>query len=95
MGGLVTSMYKRDKLTTADVSAILSTAREHELVDGDHLFLLLLAKTGRRIGEILGDAKAGRPGIRPKDIDWNEKFVWLHVEKRRQNDTDRMCFLND
>jgi integrase len=95
MGGLVTSMYKRDKLTTADVSAILSTAREHELVDGDHLFLLLLAKTGRRIGEILGDAKAGRPCIRPKDIDWNEKFVWLHVEKRRQNDTDRMCFLND
>ncbi|MCK9568451.1 site-specific integrase [Candidatus Pacearchaeota archaeon] len=86
--------YTRDKLTTADVAAILGTAKSAELEPGDHLFLHLLAKTGRRIGEILGDARASRHGMRPKDIEWDQKFAWLSVEKRR-DDSEYICFLTD
>jgi integrase len=87
--------YKRDHLSTEDITKILGTAKEHEVMRGDYLFLLLLAKTGRRIGEILGDAKARRLGMRPRDIEWEQKFAWVHVEKRREDNVDRMCFLND
>ena len=72
-----------DQLTQNDVRQILAAATSS---DEDHLFLLLLAKTGRRIGELLN--------ITARDIDFHDKCIWTDIEKRRTKQRRKM-FVDD
>jgi len=58
-------------LTKDMVDKILDAAERSD--DEDYLFLLLLARTGRRLGEVLG--------ITPRDIDYAEHILWTDIEK--------------
>ena len=80
--------YSRDKLTAHQVEAIIRACEEAEPYSlHDHLFLRLLAATGRRLGEILA--------IKPNDIDFQQKCAWVHVEKRGDMDYKNLVFLDD
>jgi integrase len=61
---------KHDQLTKQDVALLLANSKGE-----DHLFLMLLAKTGRRLMEILK--------LTPRDIDYENKCIWTLIEKRR------------
>ena len=55
-----------------------------------HLFLRVLARTGRRMGEI--------KRITPRDVDVRDKCLWTHIEKRSKKAPDnerRKIFLDD
>jgi integrase len=56
---------RKDLLTKEMVDKILNAAEGTD--DEDYLFLLLLARTGRRLGEVLG--------ITPQDIDFAEHIL--------------------
>ena len=58
-------------LTKDMVDKILNAAESNN--DEDWLFLLLLARSGRRLGEILA--------ITPRDINFDEKILWTDIEK--------------
>jgi len=51
------------------------------------LFLLLLARTGRRLGKILA--------ITPRDINYEEKILWTSLEKTRRPGARGMCFIDN
>ncbi len=72
-------------LTKDMVDKILDAAERTD--DEDYLFLLLLARTGRRLGEILG--------IAPRDINFEEKILWTNIEKTRIAGSRGMCFIDD
>ncbi len=79
--------YYRDYLTKDDVSKILEASVPYETA---HLFLRLLARTGRRMGEI--------KRITPRDVDIREKCLWTHIEKRGKKAADkerRKIFIDD
>jgi integrase len=54
--------------------------------DEDHLFLLLLARTGRRIGELLA--------LTVRDIDFDGRFITTSIEKRKKAQRKKM-FVDD
>jgi integrase len=70
--------YYRDILTVEDITMILEAAVPYEL---EHLFLRLLARTGRRMGEIRE--------VTPRDLDIKNKCLWTHIEKRRDKKSER------
>ena len=72
-------------LTKDMVDKILDAAERTD--DEDYLFLLLLARTGRRLGEILG--------IAPHDINFEERLLWTNIEKTRIPGLRGMCFIDD
>jgi integrase len=72
-------------LTKEMADKILDAARKAN--DEDHLFLLLLARTGRRLGEILG--------ITPRDINFGDKILWTNIEKTRRAGSRGMAFLDE
>ena len=72
-----------NELTRADINKMLCIAEPYI---EDHLFMLLLAHTGRRISELLA--------LRCRDIDYKERCIWTHIEKRR-NKQRRKMFIND
>lgn len=55
--------------------------------DEDYLFLMLLARTGRRLGEILA--------ITPRDINYEEMILWTNIEKTRRPGSRGMCFIDN
>jgi integrase/recombinase XerD len=77
------SRRDHDELSKLDVEQILYSAAASQ---EDHLFLLLLARTGRRIGELLE--------LRVKDIDPEEKCIWTKIEKRRDQQRRKMFIDN-
>lgn len=70
-------------MSKTDVEQILDSSKPNQ---EDHLFLLLLARTGRRIGEIIE--------LTTKDIDEKEKCIWTKIEKRRDQQRRKM-FVDD
>lgn len=80
------SNYYRDYLTKEDIARILEASVPYE---ESHLFLRLLARTGRRIGEI--------KMITPRDVDIKNKCLWTHIEKKRKAPAEerRKIFLDD
>lgn len=78
--------YYRDYLTKEDVARILEASVPYEEA---HLFLRLLARTGRRIGEV--------KRITPRDVDSKNKCLWTHIEKKRKAPAGerRKIFLDD
>lgn len=72
-----------DELTKTDVNQILNEAAAN---NEDHLFLMLLTHTGRRISELLT--------LTVRDVDFNERCLWTNIEKRRKAQRRKM-FLND
>ena len=73
-----------DELSQGDVRALLRASLPYP---EDHLFLLLLARTGRRIGEILG--------MTVRDIDSTEACIWTRIEKRRDRQRRKMFVDSD
>lgn len=73
-----------DNLSSTDVEKILAVATA---TAEDHLFLLLLARTGRRIGEILE--------MTASDIDFEGRCIWTNIEKRRDHQRRKMFVDND
>jgi len=76
---------RKDMLTKDMVDKILDAAEKTD--DEDYLFLLLLARTGRRLGEVLG--------ITPRDIDYADHILWTDIEKTRSPGSRGMCFIDD
>lgn len=72
-----------DELTKADLIRILEASAS---ADEDHLFLMLLTHTGRRISELLA--------LTVRYVDFNERCVWTNIEKRRKAQRRKM-FLSD
>lgn len=70
---------KHNELNKADIEQILDRSKASL---EDHIFLLLLARTGRRIGEIIE--------LTVKDIDYQEKCIWTKIEKRRDQQRRKM-----
>ena len=73
-----------DELTKSDVRKLLEASAAAS--DEDHLFLLLLARTGRRIGELLE--------LTVRDIDYDGRFITTSIEKRRKAQRRKM-FVDD
>ena len=71
-------------LTKDMVDKILNAAESNN--SEDWLFLLLLARSGRRLGEILA--------ITPRDINFDEKILWTNIEKTRRSGSRGMCFID-
>jgi integrase len=76
---------RKDLLKKEMVDRILDAAEKAS--EEDYLFLLLLARTGRRLGEVLG--------ITPRDIDFAEHILWTDIEKTRLPGSRGMCFIDD
>lgn len=79
--------YYRDYLTKEDIARILGASVPYEEA---HLFIRLLARTGRRMGEI--------KRITPRDVDIKNKCLWTTIEKKSkkgQNSERREIFLDD
>jgi len=79
--------YYRDYLTKEDIARILEASVPYEEA---HLFLRLLARTGRRMGEV--------KKITPRDVDIRNKCLWTPIEKKvkkGQNSERRKIFLDD
>jgi integrase len=72
---------------------IFTSTQEERYVDQrdsnteDWLFLMLLARTGRRLGEILE--------ITPRDINFDEKILWTKIEKTRRSGSRGMCVVDN
>jgi integrase len=75
--------YLRDELTRDDVNRILEAAMPYKEC---YLFLRLLAKTGRRLGEIRV--------ITAGDVDPGAKCLWTGIEKKRRKER-RKVFLDE
>ena len=73
----------RDELTRGDISLILDAAMAD---DEDYIFLRLLAKTGRRLGEIRY--------ITVGDINLKDRYIWTRIEKTRREER-RKIFIDD
>jgi integrase/recombinase XerD len=78
------SRRAHDELTKSDVKKLLEASAA--VGDEDHLFLLLLARTGRRIGELLA--------LTVRDIDYDGRFITTSIEKRRKAQRRKM-FVDD
>jgi integrase/recombinase XerD len=72
-----------DELTKDDVRKLLDASICN---NEDHLFLLLLVNTGRRISELLS--------LRAKDVDFVDRCLWTNIAKRRKPQRRKM-FLDD
>ena len=83
--------YKRpripkDQITDEMASKILNAAKSDN--SEYYLFLLLLARTGRRISEILA--------LVPKDIIWGEGYMFIGVKKTTRDPTKKcVSFIDD
>jgi integrase/recombinase XerD len=76
---------RKDMLTKGMVDKILDAAKLSSAEDW--LFLMLLARTGRRLGEILA--------ITPRDINYEEMILWTNIEKTRKPGARGMCFIDN